>query len=281
MNKIGIIGIGFVGNAIKKFFEEKQEVVCYDKYKKFNKIEELLATDILFLCLPTLFDEEKNEYDKTAIYETCSFFSKNDYLGLVVVKSTVEPETTSKLSNMFKSLKICHNPEFLTARSAVQDFNNQNHIIIGKGSNCDDRDLNILENLYRKYYPSAEISLCTSLESESMKIMCNSFYASKVMIFNEYYLLCQKNGSDYKKIVELMLKNNWINKMHTDVPGPDGQLGFGGACFPKDIRALNSFMQKYNSPNNILNAVINECDQVRNNESIESIKSIESSENNY
>jgi len=263
MQTIGIVGVGFVGNAIKCYFESRTNIICYDKYKNFNKIEEILSTDLLFLCLPTLFDEEKNEYDKSAIYEICEFLCKNDFLGLIVLKSTVEPETTDKLSNMFKNLKICHNPEFLTARTAVQDFNNQNHIIIGKGSNCDDKDVNILENLYREYYPNAEISLCTSLESESMKIMCNSFYASKVMIFNEYYLLCQKNDSDYKKIVELMLKNNWINPMHTDVPGPDGLMAYGGACFPKDTQALNKYMESYKSENLVLSNVIKECKLLR------------------
>ena len=263
MKRIGIIGIGFVGNAIKNFFEKKIETICYDKFKKFKKLEDILTTDLVFLCLPTLFDKEKNEYDKSGIYETCDYLSKNNFLGLVIIKSTVEPETTDKLCNMFKNLKICHNPEFLTARSAVQDFTNQNHIIIGKGSNCDDKDLNILENLYREYYPNAELSLCTSVESESMKIMCNSFYASKVMIFNEYYLLCQKNGSDYKRIVELMLKNNWINPMHTYVPGPDGLMGYGGACFPKDTQALNKYMENYKSENLVLSSVIKECKLLR------------------
>ena len=260
---IGIVGIGFVGNAVKTFFETRSNVICYDKYKEFDKIEDLLTAHLIFLCLPTLFDSEKNEYDKSAIYETCEYLSKNNFIGLIVLKSTVEPETTKRLSDMFKKLKICHNPEFLTARSAVQDFNNQNHIVIGKGPNCSDKDINILKVVYREYYPNAKISICSSLESESMKIMCNSFYASKVMIFNEYYLLCQKNGADYKTIVDLMLKNNWINPMHTEVPGPDGQMAYGGACFPKDTQALNKYMENYKSENLVLSNVIKECKLLR------------------
>ena len=83
------------------------------------------------------------------------------------------------------------------------------------------------------------------------------------MLFNEYYLLCQKNGSDFEKIKSLMLKNNWINPMHTNIPGPDGSLGFGGACFPKDTKALNEYMKKLNSENIVLQSVINECKNVR------------------
>jgi len=60
-----------------------------------------------------------------------------------------------------------------------------------------------------------------------------------------------------------MLKNNWINPMHTNVPGPDGELGFGGACFPKDTRALNSYMEKKETEHQVLKSVIEECDRVR------------------
>ena len=74
------------------------------------------------------------------------------------------------------------------------------------------------------------------------------------MLFNEYFLLCQKNGSDFEKIKSLMLKNKWINPMHTNIPGPDGSLGYGGACFPKDVDAILkdidhpilSFVNSYN-----------------------------------
>ena len=83
------------------------------------------------------------------------------------------------------------------------------------------------------------------------------------MLFNEYYLLCQKNKSDFHRIKQLMLKNNWINPMHTTVPGPDGQLGYGGACFPKDTKALNEYMKQKGSPNRVLNSVIQECDLIR------------------
>ena len=260
---IGIVGIGFVGNAIKTFFQKYENVIAYDKYKELDTKEDVLKSDLLFLCLPTLFDEKLNRYDKSAINEVCDFLNRNKYKGVVILKSTVEPETTAKLSEKYTNLKIIHNPEFLTARTAIEDFANQTHIVLGKGPNCNDRDIKVIEDLYRKYFPEAEISLCSSLESESMKIMCNSFYASKVMIFNEYYLLSQKNGSDFERIKGLMLKNGWINPMHTDVPGPDGLLAYGGACFPKDTQALNKYMESYQSENMVLSNVINQCKLLR------------------
>ena len=267
MNKIGVIGIGFVGSAIKTFFEKKIETICYDKYKEFSKLEQILPTDLVFLCLPTLFDNNKNEYDKSAIYEICDYLNIMNYNGLIIIKSTVEPKTTNIISKKYPNLKLFHNPEFLSARTANDDFANQNHIIIGNGSNVSYNDIENVYNFFKLYYPNAEITQLTSIESECVKLFCNSFGASKVMLFNEYYLLCNKIGIEFDKVKDIMLKNDWINKMHTQVPGPDGELGFGGACFPKDTRALNSFMKKYNSSNNILDSVIKECDEIRNKKS--------------
>ena len=60
-----------------------------------------------------------------------------------------------------------------------------------------------------------------------------------------------------------MLKNNWINPMHTNIPGPDGNISYGGLCFPKDTNALNSYMKKYNSDNLLLQSTIEERDNLR------------------
>ena len=258
--KIGILGLGFVGGSMFKSFKLKGvDCIGYDKYKKIGNFENVLDTNILFLCLPTLFDEEKNCYNKDEIIE--SLEKIKNYQGFIVIKSTIEPGTTDELSTKYHKLKIIHNPEFLTARTAFEDFHYQKHIVIGKGPNCESVD--ILKEFYEINYPEAEISVCTSLESESMKIFCNSFYASKVMLFNEYYLLCQKNGSNFNTIKDLMLKNDWINPMHTNIPGPDGKLGYGGACFPKDTRALNEYMKNLGSENKVLQRVIEECEIIR------------------
>ena len=85
----------------------------------------------------------------------------------------------------------------------------------------------------------------------------------KVQIFNEFYLLCQKIGIDYQRVKDLMLSNGWINSMHTNVPGPDGQISYGGACFPKDTNALNHLMKTLGSPHRVLEACIEERDSMR------------------
>ena len=98
--KISIIGLGFVGSAIYKSFKQKNvNVIGYDKYKDdgIGSLSECIRTDIIFLCLPTEFSYETGEYDKSAIIEVLDYIAENKYNGLVVLKSTIEPETTDKL----------------------------------------------------------------------------------------------------------------------------------------------------------------------------------------
>ena len=96
-----------------------------------------------------------------------------------------------------------------------------------------------------------------------MKIFCNTFYAVKVQFFTELYLLCKKMNCDYDTVKQLMLKNNWINPMHTTIPGPDGMLSYGGYCFPKDTNALCKFMESMQVPHAVLENAIQERNDMR------------------
>ena len=261
---ISVIGLGFVGGSMKKSFELKGEtVIGHDKYKEnTNSFEDCLKSDIAFLALPTIYDEDKMTYDKSAIHEVCGNLEKNKYQGIVVIKSTVEPTTTEGLAKKYK-LKFVHNPEFLTAATAFEDFHNQSHIVLGKSENVQESDIDVLEAFYKKNYPDAEISRSTCTESESMKSFVNCFYSVKIQFFNELYLLCQKMGCDYNNVKNLMLKNKWINPMHTDVPGPDGKLSYGGYCFPKDTNALAEHMKRESVTCKVLEATIAERNEMR------------------
>ena len=266
MEKIGIIGLGFVGSAMLNSFKLKKCNISsiYDKYKNggIGKMEELLNCDIIFSALPTVYNDNIKKYDLEPIRETLKYLNENNYLGIFVCKSTVEPKTCESLSKEY-GIKIIHNPEFLTARTAFEDFDNQEHIVLGSTSLMDKKSVGIVYNFYRNYWPKAEISLCTSDESESMKLFCNCFYATKIQFFNELFLLCQSCNVDYNKTVELMLKNKWINPMHTKVPGPDGKLSYGGLCFPKDTNSLYNMMKREMIPCNVLEAVIEERNKMR------------------
>lgn len=263
--KIGQIGFGFVGGALHRSLLKKGvKTVVYDKFEELDEFEDLLKTKVIFLCLPTPY-VNGHGFDLSALIENLKKLSLLSYSGLVVIKSTVEPGVTKSLGERFAGLNLCHNPEFLTARTADEDFHNQKHIVLGHNAvtGKEKKKTQALADFFKKNYPDAEISICLSVESESMKLFCNNYYAIKVQIFNEFYFLCQKLGADYESIKDLMLKNDWINPMHTKVPGPDGQPSYGGACFPKDTNALNHLMKTLGSPNKILEACISERDLMR------------------
>lgn len=266
MVKIGIVGIGFVGGAILRSFLEKNkknnEIFPYDKFKNIGSFNDVVETDIVFLCLPTPYNHDICSFDKNAINEICEKLSSSNYKGLVIIKSTLEPLTCQTLADIYK-LQIIHNPEFLSARTAFEDFHNQKHIIIGTTSSVNEEKINLITNFYKKNYPDAEISMCTSTESEAVKLFCNCFYAIKVQFFSELYLLCKKINMDYDIIKNIMLKNGWINPMHTKIPGIDGLLSYGGMCFPKDTNALLSFMKKNKTFHYVLEATINEHNIMR------------------
>ena len=261
MIKIGIIGLGFVGSAIQTTLQDKEfspeQLFVFDKYKEIGFFSDILNADILFLALPTVYNQDKKEYDKAPLIETLDKLKKHEFKGLVVIKSTVEPGTTQKYQEYY-GLNVVHNPEFLTARTAQQDFLNQKHIIIGKTQD----NVQPLIDFYNQYF-EAKISVCTSTESECMKLFCNCFYAAKVQMFTEFYVLCQKISVDYENVKNLMLGNGWINPQHTTIPGPDGQISYGGLCFPKDTNALAEFMSEHLSPNQVLMAVIQERNLMR------------------
>ncbi len=272
MLKIGIIGIGFVGNAIKQCFEKKKiKVICYDKFKKYDKFHNILITDLIFLCLPTPYCNKNKCFDTNAIVEVCKLLSTFNYNGIVIIKSTIETSSTNILSNKFNNLQLIHNPEFLSAKTAVEDFENQKHIVIGKSDNFSIRSLKKIYKFYNDYFPNADISICSSNESETMKLFLNSFYSVKIQFFNELYDFALKNRLNFEKIRELMLKNNWINPMHTQVPGSDGKLSYGGACFPKDTKALLSLMKNSNCYYNVLEATINEQFIIRENDHLSNL----------
>ena len=263
---IGIIGLGFVGGAMLASFQQKKiNTLNYDKFSSCdNTLEDLLETDLVFLCLPTPYDSSLNQYDKSAIKETCEYLNERKYSGSVVIKSTVEPTTCQKLSDHYINLNIIHNPEFLTARTAKEDYHNQKHIVLGKTKSCADDAYNRVVDFHSLHYPWAQISKCKSIESESAKLFANSFYAVKVQFFTELFLLCKKSGCDYNTAKQILIRNNWVNPMHTDVPGPDGEISYGGLCFPKDTNALNEYMKQHESPNSLLQSCIEERNRMRN-----------------
>jgi len=266
--KIGVCGVGFVGNAVMSFFtkphfQDVYEVFVYDKYKNINTFEHLLGTDVVFVCLPTNFDPATNTYDMGEVDSILYALIAAGYMGVVILKSTVLPTYCSDKSEAFSALTLVHNPEFLTARTAVEDFENQEHIILGLTSPVKPGLEKYLYNFYAYAFPDATISTTSSDVSGLVKLVCNSFYATKVQFFTEIYLLCLELDVPYGTVKDLCIKNGWISPQHTSVPGPDSLISFGGLCLPKDISALNAFLKGKGLPCKVLNAAIEERNEMR------------------
>lgn len=262
---IGIIGQGFVGSAIKEGLKDFYNVYGYDtdRFKCHNmqdinhqnRLEYLVnASDIIFTCLPTPM--RKDGTCDTRILETVlkkvhdlvkksrksprhsDFLSKLPSPKTVVIKSTVEPGTTERLAAEFTGINICFSPEFLTEANSFNDFKNQSRILIGGDG------AKIVKQMFRKPFPDIPIVITQPKTAEMVKYFINCFLATKVTFANQMYEICDKTNIDYDKVCEYALYDNRIGKSHLAVPGPDGDRGFGGHCFPKDLSALIAFAEE-------------------------------------
>ena len=187
---------------------------------------------------------------------------------IVVVKSTIPPNTTAKWNKEYTFLDIVFNPEFLTEANAVNDFENQSRIILGGPRPQTTK----LKQIYSKVFPKAHIIKTDSTHAEMVKYLTNSFLATKVSFANEIYQICNKLKVDYDKVVEYAVLDDRLGKSHWAVPGPDGDFGYGGHCFPKDIKALISLAHDLNVSPRILNSVDDKNNEVRQNRDWEKMK---------
>jgi UDPglucose 6-dehydrogenase len=258
--KIGIVGNGVVGQATaRSYLEHVKEVRCYDtdRLRRTHSLHETIACDIVFVCLPTPKHKDKDGID-TSIIE--SFFapiarSTNNF----VIKSTVSIGTTRRLADDYQLPNLCHSPEFLTARCALIDAQMPSRNVIGSPNAKDglivpNDGMRLLTKLYEKRFPGVDTYLMSSEESEALKLIQNSFFAVKVAFFNEVHRVCEEQKLDWSCIRDALLADGRIHPSHTIVPGPDGKFGFGGACLPKDLNALITYMDQIGIPSHVLHA---------------------------
>jgi UDPglucose 6-dehydrogenase len=245
--KIGIVGFGFVGTAVYEFFKDLVDVKVYDLYKKDISVESLnnlLDDRILFVCLPTPM-KKSGECDTSiisSVLDNLNNLSCNKNTS-IVIKSTIPPGSTELFINTYQNLRICFNPEFLTEANFVDDFKNQDRVILG----THEKDyFENLKSLYRLGFPNIDIIHTKPVEAEMVKYVANTFLATKVSFANEIYDICNFLDIDYDTVVDIARIDSRLGDSHWQVPGPDGKRGFGGSCFPKDINALISFCKTNN-----------------------------------
>jgi UDPglucose 6-dehydrogenase len=248
--KVGIIGRGFVGGAMYENFKDCFEVAVWDSVEEkrtLNSFESFVDwSDIIFVCVPTPM-KENGECDTSIVKDVVAKIANLDRRKYVVIKSTVTPGTTEELAERH-NMVIGFNPEFLTEANSYNDFRHQPLIILG----ADDTGLGtVMAQLYYEFNTKvdnvAHVIQRSTKEAELFKYLANCFLATKVIFANEFKKLCDKVSVDYGRIAEIAVLDKRLGHTHWRVPGPDGKLGFGGSCFPKDTSALINYADSYGS----------------------------------
>tara|TARA_Y100000593_G_C4298702_1_gene332153 strand:- start:388 stop:1242 length:855 start_codon:yes stop_codon:yes gene_type:complete len=258
---IGIIGQGFVGSAIREGLRNFYKVRTYDiDEEKCNSTHQEVCykSDIIFVCIPTPM-RMSGECDIRILESVIEKISK-ECAGdpernrpILVIKSTIPPGTTEKLNKIASVLNgnVCFSPEFLTEANSFEDFKNQTRIIIGGPRPATGK----VKQMFRKAFPTTPIVKTGTKTAEMVKYFTNCFLATKVTFANQMYEICQAAEIDYDKVCEYALYDNRIGKSHLAVPGPDGDFGFGGHCFPKDLAAMIAFGENLHTETGLLKEI--------------------------
>ena len=235
--QIGIVGQGYVGSAVREVFSKHYETNTFDLNGKCNctDIEDLVdKSDIIFVCVPTPMKKD-GSCDTSIVEGVVNEIDDVDITDkIVAIKSTIPPGTTNRLNKKCKNVSVIFNPEFLTEANFIDDFKNQNRIIIGGERPSTTK----LRQVYSLVFPNAKIVKTGSITAEMVKYFTNTFLATKVSFANEMKQICDELKIDYDKVVEYSTYDERLGKSHWAVPGPDGHYGFGGSCFPKDLNAI-------------------------------------------
>ncbi|MBR9913531.1 MAG: UDP-glucose/GDP-mannose dehydrogenase family protein [Algicola sp.] len=286
--KISVIGTGYVGLVTGTCLAETgNEVLCididqnkvdlmqsgevpiyephldvlFDRNIKANRLkfstslsEGLEHGDIIFLALPTPEDEDGSA-DLSYVLGVASDIGKQikDY-KVIVDKSTVPVGTSDKVKEAIEketnvNFDVVSNPEFLREGFAVDDFMKPERIIIGSSSN---KATALMEKLYKPFVRSGNpIIIMDERSAELTKYAANSFLATKITFMNEIANFCEKVGADVDKVRAGMGTDSRIGKRFL-FPG----IGYGGSCFPKDVKALFKSGQDHDYHFDILQSVI-------------------------
>ena len=262
-NKIGIVGQGFVGTAVREGLKTFFDIETHDiaKESTCDTLHEICEKcNIIFVCLPTPMKDDGSCYVGIVEEVLEKINALSGLCKTVIVKSTIPPGTTAKWNIMFEHIDIVFNPEFLTEANSVNDFKNQSRIIIGGPKAAASK----VRRVFVKAFPKVKIIKTDSTYAEMVKYITNSFLAMKVSFANEMYQICNGLDIDYDKVVEYAMHDERLGYSHWSVPGPDGDLGYGGHCFPKDVKALIKVAHELNVSPRMLTATDMKNNDVRN-----------------
>lgn len=234
--KILIVGHGFVGKAVDYGFSHPkvEKTIVDPKYGKTLKDVNVNAYDAIFVCVPTPMGSN-GAVDASIVNQVIKQL-KSVTSSPIILKSTVTPN----IVRVWQDIKnLVYNPEFLTEKSAAEQFVNPAFQILGGDPTFTAR----VQQLYETYSlcnPSPYLHMTTE-EASFVKYAINTFLATKVTFFNQLYDAVSQTNANFATIIKAVGMDERIGSSHTKVPGFDGKRGYGGACFPKDTQAFVNY----------------------------------------
>lgn len=251
---IGIVGMGFVGSAAAHGFQNNNLFLVDPNLGTDTSLLKNQKMDAVFICVPTPMGAD-GSVDVSIVAKVLSELKDVD--TLLVLKSTVPPNLVAEFAAEYE--KFVYNPEFLTERNALWDFENPISNVYGGKLEYTKQ----LEQIYKHHSICKEANTfhMSATEASFVKYTMNSFLSTKVLFFNQLYDLTQSAGADFDVIKRAVANDARIGPSHMNVPGDDGNRGFSGSCFPKDVPAFVRYSIQLGQEFTVLKEVWNKnCD---------------------
>ena len=233
--RIGVVGVGTIGRAVMSVAKSRGiEVLPVDPaLDRSYSLERMISEDpdAVFICLPTP-GKPSGECDVSILEEV--LVRLGDYKFPIIVHSTAPWKFYDYWGNRLRTL--VHVPEFITAIDPATQYANQQRVIIGGTSTACRQASIIIDQVIRP----VTMEYMSITEAAFVKYLSNSFLATKVVFMNQMQSLANACGINWSAIAEAAQKDTRLGTSHWQVPGPDGQRGYGGMCFPKDVDSLLS-----------------------------------------
>lgn len=237
MTRIGVVGLGVVGLAVKHGLERIGHAVFGHDLKIDTTIRDVIATELVFVCVPTP-QRDDGACDVSRVESVVAELDAEDYRGVVAIKSTVTPGTTMRLAKKYPRLRLAFCPEFLRERAAYTDFvENHDVCVIGTSYASDFETIRDAHGPLPKH-----VVQLTWTEAELAKYFSNALNALRVVFANSFYEVCTELHADYGAIKDAMVKRATIEDVYLDCN--ERFRGFGGVCLPKDTAALAALVRE-------------------------------------
>lgn len=244
MYRVGLCGYGVVGKGIHKLLDDYVEVIYDPAYSKSVSKVFFRDMDLVIICVPTPTSEDGMSCDTSIVEESLVWLQEIKFKGVVLIKSTTTPSEVKRFSESFTELRIVFSPEFLgeskyyTPYWKYPDPNDmRTHMWQTFGGKREDTEV-CVEIFKRKMSVDTQFFQTDIVTAALAKYIENSFFAMKVTFVNEWYDIAKAYGADWNELRELWLADPRINRNHTLVFPKD--RGYGGKCFPKDVKAIIS-----------------------------------------